>query len=278
MALLERAEISIPLQLNWVLNTSFKPEDIIFGKPTPATPSSPSLGYNTMVRVTCGQGAPMRGSTYINYHRVVLSESFTSVDDYYPMTITVSGSELTLHDCLPAIRQFLGIEMYERDVENTELNWGDMEVRVAALPDSLTFLGEIQAKLKIGDAVFSDVFSNTDLTPLFAYPHENTLMGPAQIYSYRYDFSADGEILKAITEQTLDLNALGLILTRTTNHRWVVARNPGAYNLKEAAFVYNGLNDANTFNSNANYSRLLILELSLNCTNLGGKLYLHYNA
>jgi hypothetical protein len=225
-----------------------------------------------------GQTAPARGAVMVTYHRVDFTEQFTNFDGNNPMVIPITDRYNTSIDCVPAMRQFLGMDISEADLESAEIDLNAMSVNIVASEGSLGWSGSVVAKLVKGDAVIGGVFTTPTLTGTFNYPNANTNLGQASVYSYRYDFSDYGATLKQVTQESMNLVTLAAMLKSVTGQDWSVARNPADYNLKESTFAYNGLNNNTQYPGNANYSRVLVLNLAFYSLKLGGYLYIHYNA
>jgi len=263
--------------VNATAQLALQDDDVVFGLPV-ALPETDAQGNNTQVRMTMTQKAPARGAMNLKYHRVPFTTVFTEFDGINPMRFPAGDLSNTSHDLLAQIKQFCGMDISVDDIVRTDIDWVNSRVLIKAAPESLGWLGEITAIITPGDVVISDAFATTRLTNSFLYPYFNTKLGQAQVYSYRFDFSDYGTYLKTVTTQNLDLTRLAQILKTVTGDDWQVGRNPADYNLKEAEFLYNGLNTNSLYPGNKNYSRILVLSLSLFSLKLGGYLYLQYNA
>lgn len=251
-------------------------KDVEFG--VPSVVAEPVDGKNTKVKVMMGQSAPARGAVVVTYHRLDFAEQFSDHDGANPMVITITDTYNTSLDCVAAMRQYLGMDIDETDLDMTQIDLNDLTVLIKASSTSLGWTGEITAKLIKGDAIISGVFPAPALTGTFLYPNLNTNLGQAAVYSYRYDYSDYGATLKTVTAETLNLTTIAAMMKAVTGQDWVVARNPSDYNLKESEFLYNGLNSNAQYPGNPNYSRILVLNLAFYSLKLGGFLYIHYNA
>lgn len=252
-------------------------DDVTFGLPV-ALAETTAEGSNTQVRITLTQQAPARGAMNLQYHRIPFTSVFTDADGINPMRFPIGSTANTSLDIVGQIKRFCGVDIVASDLVQTDIDWVNSRVLIKASPESLGWLGEITAVITPGDVVIGDAFTVTSLTNSFLYPYANTKLGQAEIYSYRLDFSESGNYLKTITAANLDLSQIATLLKTITGDDWVVGRNPSNYNLREAAFMYNGLNTNSLYPGNRNYSRILVLNMSLYSLKLGGYLYLHYNA
>lgn len=264
-------------ELNRIAGLALTVADVSFGLPQPLDTVGTD-GSNTQVRITMTQRAPARGAMNLRYHRVPFSTVFTDPDGVNPLRFPVGSLANSSHDVLAQMQRFCGLNLSVDDIERTEIDWDRSHVLIKAAPESLGWLGEVTALISPGDVVISDAFKTVDLQQSFLYPYFNTKLGQAQVYSYRLDFSDYGSYLKAVTAGNVDLSQIAVILKAVTGDDWSVSRNPADYNLKEATVVYNGLNTNSQYPGNTNYSRILVLSMSLFSLKLGGYLYLQYNA
>ena len=264
-------------KINADASLALQDDDVIFGKPE-ALDTPTANGGNTRVRITMAQKAPARGAMWLTYHRVPFTKVFSDIDGINPMQVFAGATALSAHDIISNIHQFNGMDLSKEDLVDNPIDWPNKRMVLQAAPESLGWLGQITVKVGPGDTVIGDAFTERDLQQSFLYPYNNTKLGQALIYSYRFDFSDYGTYLKSVTPETLDVTQLATILKSVTVDDWTVFRNPTDYNLRDAEFVYNGLNTNPAYPGNKNYSRILVLNMSFYSLKMGGYLYLHYNA
>jgi hypothetical protein len=264
-------------KINADASLALQVDDVIFGVPQ-ALDTPTANGSNTRVRITMAQKAPARGAMWITYHRVPFTKVFTDIDGVNPMQVFAGTTAKSAYDVISNIRQFTGMDLAQEDLVDTGIDWTNKRLLIQAASTSLGWLGQITAKVGPGDTVIGDAFTNRDLQDSFLYPYANTKLGQALIYSYRFDFSDFGSTLLGVTADNLDVTQLATMLKAVTLDDWTVYRNPTDYNLRDAEFVYNGLNTNPAYPGNKNYSRILVLNMSFYSLKLGGYLYLHYNA
>ncbi|QVW56292.1 hypothetical protein pEaSNUABM6_00156 [Erwinia phage pEa_SNUABM_6] len=281
MPILATAEKLILAELNVENKLDLKETDVTFGVPQiPTEPEDVTLanGHNAMVRVTATPLANALGYTTVFYDRLAFDEMFTDVDGVQPLVVPARlDSVFTSHDIVPLINQFYGLQLRVTDVVSTDINRSTWIVRLVAHPDSLGWIGELNVKLVPGDALIPSNFDPDTLNP-YAYPYFNTKVGQASVYSYPWRFDDYAAELRSFGINTTDafLTRMGQIMKTVTGDGWMVYRNPLDYNLKEATIVYNGKNNA-AYPTNPSYDNVLVIEVSLYCLNLGGRLYIHYN-
>lgn len=281
MPILATAEQLILAELNVENKLDLKETDVVFGIPQiPTEPDDVALanGHNAMVRVTATPLANAMGHTVVFYDRLAFDEMFTGLDGIQPLSVPARlDTVFTSHDIVPLINQYYGLKLRTSDVERTDIDRSAWVVRLVAHPDSLGWIGELDVKLTPGDALIPSNFDPDTLKP-YSYPYFNTRVGQGAVYSYPWRFDD-----YAIELRNFGINATEAFRTRmaqimktVTGDGWIVYRNPIEYNLKEAEIVYNGKNSA-AYPTNPSYDNVLVIELSLYCINLGGRMYIHYN-
>lgn len=279
MPLIKSGKQAIVDAVNAYATLGLTANQVTYGTPEVLDPVGTN-GENTRLRLLMNQSAPVRGATLVRYRRLPFTAYFSEPDGPNPLVVPVPKTANFAHDIVPNLQQFCGIDIEAADLVNTSIDRGTMTVLLDATDGSLGWTGTLTAKLVDGDNVMSDVFKTTDLTGFFAYPHFNTNLGQASLYSYRYDFSDSAAFLQSITQENLasKLTDLAKLLKTVTKDDWLVFRNPASYNLNSAEFHYNGLNNNPQYLGNTNYSRVLVVELAFYSLKLGGLLYIHYNA
>lgn len=281
MPLLATAEKIILDEINIENSLSLKPTDIMFGTPSVPTTDDEvkkSAGHNTMVLIQALPGASALGYTTVYYDRLNFNEVFTGLDGNQPLTVPARlDSVQTARDVVPLINHFYGLSLRPDDVVDAAIDRTTWIVELTAMPESLGWLGSINAQLTPGDALIPSNFDPSVIKP-YSLPYFNIKVGQANVYGYPYRF--DKYAQKMMDFGTGDdpeiLAQVGYVLTTVTGDPWTIYRNPLSFNLKEAAIVYNGKNKAD-LPTNSSYDNVMVIELSLYCLNLGGRLYLHYN-
>lgn len=278
MPLLASAEQIILAEMNSENGLDLRVEDVVFGPPaipTTAEDLAKANGHNAMVRIQALATANAIGATTVYYDRVDFAEMFTDIDGIQPLRIPARlDSVYTLHDIVGLINQFYGLRLKPVDVENTEIDRRTWLVELVATSESLGWIGRQWVQLLPGDALLPNNFEPATIVA-YKYPYFNTKVGQGAVYSYPWRFDNYATEFQNPTIE-LTVERLAQILKTVTGDSWTTYRNPIDYNLREATVVYNGKNKAE-FQTNPAVDNVLIIELSLYCLNLGGRLYLHYN-
>lgn len=278
MPLLATAEEVILADINQKHGLDLKPVDITFGEPrAPATSDeiTAANGRNTMVRIQALATANAIGSTFIYYDRVDFADMYTDPDGIEPLRVPARlDSVFTSHDIVPLINQYYGLRLRPSDVVSVAIDRDTWRVELEADPLSLGWVGKQTVQLLPGDALLPSNFDSMTLDA-YQYPHFNTRVGQAAVYSYPWRFDDYAAELKA-AGTNLTLTRLGQILKTVTGDNWIVYRNPVDFNLTEAVISYNGKNSYD-FPTKPSVDNVMVVDLSLYCLNLGGRLYLQYN-
>lgn len=278
MPLLATAEEVILADINQKHGLDLKPADITFGEPrAPATSDeiTAANGRNTMVRIQALATANAIGSTFIYYDRVDFADMYTDPDGIEPLRVPARlDSVFTSHDIVPLINQYYGLRLRPSDVVSVAIDRDTWRVELEADPLSLGWVGKQTVQLLPGDALLPSNFDSMTLDA-YQYPYFNTRVGQAAVYSYPWRFDDYAAELKA-AGTNLTLTRLGQILKTVTGDNWIVYRNPVDFNLTEAVISYNGKNSYD-FPTKPSVDNVMVVDLSLYCLNLGGRLYLQYN-
>jgi len=278
MPLLATAEEIILAEMNLENSLALKAPDMLFGQPgipTTAEELAAANGHNSMVRVQALATAPAIGYTTVYYDRVDFADIFTDLDGNQPLVIPARlDSVFVSHDIVPLINQYYGLSLKTADVLSVDINRVEWTVQLIAADTSLGWIGSQVVQLLPGDALLPSNFDPTTVEP-YSYPYFNTKVGQGAVYSYPWRFDDYAAELKA-GGTTITVTRLAAILKAVTGDAWLVYRSPIDYNLKEAIVSYNGVNKS-SLPTNPTVDNVLIIDLSLYCLNLGGKLYLHYN-
>lgn len=278
MPILMTAEEILVAEINTENGLDLKVSEVVFGDPyVPTSPDelAKANGHNSVVRIQALATASAIGYTYVYYDRVDFTEMFTDPDGVSPLRVPARlDSVNTAHDIVKLINQYYGLSLKTVDVENTTIDRKTWRVLLKATPKSLGWLGEQTVQLLPGDALIPSNF-NKQTVEAYSYPHFNTRVGQGAIYSYPWRFDDFAVELKA-GGLNLTMGRLAQILKLVTGDAWIEYRNPVNFNLKECQVSYNGPNTA-AMPTNPSVDNIVVIELSLYCLNLGGRLYLHYN-
>lgn len=278
MPLLATAEEIILAELNTENHLDLKVADVLYGEPqipTSAEDLALANGHNSMVRIQALATANAVGATTVFYDRVDFGVMFTDLDGLQPLRVPARlDSVFTSHDIVSLINQYYGLRLRPTDVEMTYIDRTNWTVQLTATKTSLGWIGTQEVQLLPGDALLPGNFDAKEVEP-FSYPYFNTRVGQGAVYSYPWRFDDYAAEFKA-GGLNLTQARLAAILKTVTGDGWLVYRSPINYNLKEATVVYNGKNSAD-LPTNPSVDNVLVIELSLYCLNLGGRLYLHYN-
>lgn len=278
MPILAIAEQILIDEINTENGLDLDVEDVEFALPqVPTTPEelTAANGHNAMVRIQALATANALGHTVVYYDRVDFADIFTDPDGISPLRVPARlDSVFTCHDIVKLINQYYGLSLRVNDVENTDIDRVAWKVLLKATPTSLGWIGEQTVQLIPGDALLPSNFDPQSVTA-YSYPHFNTRVGQGPIYSYPWRFDNYAAELKA-GGLNLTMARLAQILKLVTGDAWIVYRNPINFNLLECTVSYNGPNRAD-LPTNPSVDNVLVIELSLYCLNLGGRLYLHYN-
>ncbi|MGL5397347.1 MAG: hypothetical protein ACRDBQ_19020 [Shewanella sp.] len=278
MALIRTAEEIIVEAVNKENKTDLKVADLKFYTPrNPTTPAevTEAAGRNTVVRASATSTANAKGAIDVYYDRLRFNELFSGPTGIQPLVIPVRIEDVNnACDVVNAFNHYFGYKLKKEDVFPEPIDYEKMEVKFKAKPDSLGWLGEVTASLRLGDPLIPDNVSINHLKP-FSYPFFNTKLGQGAIYSYPHRFDDYATELKS-AGMNVQLVRLAEILKAVTKDDWVVFRNPMPFNLKEATIVYNGVNK-DEFPTNPTYNNVLIVSLSMFCINFADRMYIHYN-
>lgn len=278
MPILDIAERILVKEINLENGLDLGVEDVEFGVPRiPTTDDEVAAanGHNAMVRIQALATANALGATTVYYDRVDFAEMFTDPDGISPLRVPARyDAVFTAHDIVKLINQYYGLSLQASDVEDTVINRANWQFLLKATETSLGWIGEQTVQLLPGDALIPSNFDK-QVVEAYSYPFFNIRVGQGAIYSYPWRFDNFAAELKA-GGMNLTMERLAQILKTVTGDAWIVYRNPIAFNLKECAVVYNGVNNA-TLPTNPSVDNVVVIELSLYCLNLGGRLYLHYN-
>lgn len=279
MSIIRNAKQQIVDDINSRNQLDITVDQLDYGKPYPPESEDDLFfaeGRNSVITLTAKVGAPALGRATVYYDRVDLSTVFTAPNGVNPMVVPVDlPRAITTHDIIPAINYYHGLDMSVDDIEPFLVDHENLTVVIQATPGSIGWLGSIVAKLAPGGPQLAQNFPNTESIVPYVYPYYNVKLGSASVYSYPYKFDDyAAELLAAGTG--LSLPRLAAIIKAVTGHPWEIWRMPSVYNLKEAVISYNGPNLAE-LPSNPNSQYVMVVDLSLYCINLGGKLLIHYS-
>lgn len=277
MSLFPDARPQIIAEANRLNNIALKMSDIVFQVPTPA--SGGTTTKNTTVVLRASPSAPYTDSVPVNYDRLDLATVFahTPVNTYAKVR---AFKPATIHDLIPALNLTYGTEFSANDIEDGPLTLvdGGGTALIKAKPGSFTWLGEFTVTVAPGDMNLEREVVSTNLNGL-NYPSGQSVKGQAEVYSYRYDCSAYGDVLEGIEvpEGGLPVNqVLADFVSDITGDTWVLDGSVD-FSLEGAVVKYNGTNSLEFVESNKNFDYLIEIDLSASCANFAGTLRFHYN-
>jgi hypothetical protein len=94
-------------------------------------------------------------------------------------------------------------------------------------------------------------------------------------YLYGIDFTDRKAILATISVGPVH-DIIATLLKEKTNDQWERLTTEG-YSLVDAVVEYNGVNDLTTRPTISSYKNICIIKLGECCTEVTGRIYLHYN-
>jgi len=279
MSLFRDARPQIVASINTLNNISLKMSDLLWSpaqRVSEITPA-PTTTKNSGVVLRAAPNAPYTSSVRVFYDRLSFATVFanTPVNTYAKLR---SYSPATTHDLIPALNDYYGLELTVDDIEliNLNLTNGSGVATIRAKSGSFTWMDEFTVTVAPGDLTLDTAMTVTSLDGV-QYPSGQSTKGQAEVYSYRYDCSAYGDFLKAITiTDPVDVTAAVCdFISAVTGDVWTLTP-AGNFSLLGAKIVYNGANSLSK-PSNSNYDYLFEIQLSDSCANFAGTLRFHYN-
>lgn len=280
MSLFRDARSQVLADINAKNGTTLKASDVVWG-PAQAVAGmnpQPTTTKNTAVTLSAAAGSPYSGQVQVCYDRLSFATVFanTPVNTYAKLR---AFHPSTIHDLIPALNDYYGLELSTDDIEDGALSLVDGvgSATIIAKPGSWTWTDSFSVSIQPGDLYLSTAMTVTDLNGV-QYPSGQSVKGQAEVYSYRYDCSAYAELFAAISVVTEGgepvTQALVDAINDLTGDTWTLST--GAFGLSGARVIYNGTNSLNK-PSNSNYDYLLEIQLSADCSNFAGVLRFHYN-
>ena len=280
MSLFRDARSQVLADINAKNVTAFKASDVVWGpaQSVAAMNPQPTTTKNTAVTLSAAAGSPYSGQVQVYYDRLSFATVFanTPVNTYAKLR---AFRPSTIHDLIPALNDYYGLELSADDIEDGPLSLVDGvgSATIIAKPGSWTWTDSFSVSIQPGDLYLDVAMTVTDLNGV-QYPSGQSIKGQAEVYSYRYDCSAYGELFAAISVVTEGgepvTQALVDAINDLTGDTWTLSA--GAFGLSGAKVIYNGTNSLNK-PSNSNYDYLLEIQLSADCSNFAGVLRFHYN-
>lgn len=269
-------------ELNRIHGTNFRPEDVLFEdvQAVSALVPRPTTACNTRVTLRAGPALPATGQRYAFYNRTDLAYAC----QYWPVTTLLplrAWYPKTTHDLLPLLARQWGLPFQPEDILDEPLTLVDSagSVTIRCAPGAPNFVGQLTFKVVRGGGSLEAELKTKDLTGLSYLDPNVGSKQAAELYSYRYDFTAHHALLATATPGVLD-DALqsdwAAMLAAVTGHTWVGLSTHAPYNVSRMEILSNGLNNQ-PFGTNPSYKYVLRARLSAGCSNLAGVLQLHYN-
>lgn len=94
-------------------------------------------------------------------------------------------------------------------------------------------------------------------------------------YLYGIDFTDRKAILETVVPGPVP-EIMVTLLKEKTQHQWERLTTEG-YSLIDAVVEYNGVNDLTSRPTISTYANICIIQLGECCTEVSGRIYLHYN-
>lgn len=280
MPLFQKTEVAILKSINTRNSLNLTLDDITFGTPTAVADMVPApvTTKNTSVVVTARPGARYLGSVRVNYDRADFSQIFASTPlNTYAKLRAFRPS--TIHDLIPALNDHYGLQLTKADIEDGALSLanGEGTAVIQAKATSLGWRGAFTVTIVPGDAKLEDWLLDTDLAGV-PYPSGQDVLGQAEVYSYGIDATAYWNALRQIVIDTEGGEAVNQVLVDLVNEltgdSWTLA--PGDYSFAGAKVTYNGANSTDK-PSNPDYTYIMEIGLTNQCTNFAGTFRIHYN-
>lgn len=276
--------IKVVEELNRIHGTNFRPEDFYFEdvRAVSSLNPRPTTAANTRATIRVKGSVPAVGQRYAFYNRTDLVYVF----QYWPLTTYTAlraWYPKTTHDLLPYMLRQWGLPFEKSDLIDEPLNLvdGAGSVTLRCPLDGPNFVGTITFQVVRGGGSLETELLVKDLTGLpYLDPGVSTAKQSAELYSYRYDFTAHHARLSAAVLGPVpdaDMVAWATMLSQVTKHTWVAKFAPANYNIARAEVIYNGLNNKPQ-GTNPAYKYVMQLRFQSGwCLNLAGVLQLHYN-
>lgn len=281
MSLFRTARPQLIAEINRLNGIVLKLSDVVF-QPAEAVAGlnpTPSTTKNTRSIMMAAPAAPFTGQVPIYYDRLSLTKVFehTPLNTYAKLR---SFNPVRIHDLIPDLNNYYGLELTTADIEDGELSLVDGvgSAVIRAKPNSMDWTGEFTVTIQPGDLNLEKHLTVTDLNGV-QYPSGQSIKGQAEVYSYYFDCSSYADYLDAILVESpegVPVNgAFAAFVADVTGDDWT-SDAPGNYSLEGAVIVYNGPNSLNK-PSNSNYDFICEVVLSGSCANFAGVLRFHYN-
>lgn len=280
MSLFRDARPQVLSDINTKNGITLKMADVLWGQAQAVSGMNPqpSTSKNTAVTLRAAANSPYSGQVQVYYDRLSFATVFSStpVNTYAKLR---AFHPARIHDLIPALNDYYGLELTTDDIEDGELTLTDGigSAVIKAKAGSLTWTDAFTVSIAPGDLYLDKAMTVTDLNGV-QYPSGQSAKGQAEVYSYRYDASAYADFFAAISVVTPGGEAVTQAvvdaINEITGDVWIL--QAGANSLSDAKIVYNGTNSLDK-PSNSNYDYIIEIQLSDACTNFAGTLRFHYN-
>lgn len=284
MAYMTQSLPDVLAAINTANSTTYKVTEVTFGTPQAlsGTWKGQVTSRNTGIRITAVQGSPYQGKRDLTYDRLNLATlTATNLPGFKCSAYNVTK----VHDLLPMLQYWTGIQFTTDDLENQDLvDNGDntQTTTLKAKVGSLGWIGQATLVVSKGAAPIDQLITVTTLNGL-NYPTTNDQDTFGAMYLYPYDFTNSFNVLNpiapgVITSAQADALVAMLLATDTGSGKALWTNTPGAtaWNLSGATVVSNGLNSP-SMPTNSTYKYVMVLRQDPAVLTPAGAMYLHYN-
>lgn len=261
------------------------PSDITYSAPQVVAGSwrEQATLKNTAIRVTASETSQYQGNVTQLYDRLSLASL-----GLMPGFKLVASNPVTVHDLIPNIKFFTGIDFSTADLENTPITTDGDGVKTAVLSaktTSMGWVGNLSMVVTAGGVALDSAVTQPVL-PGLLYPNTAAVPGTntfAEVYLYGYDFTAYVSDLLSLapgvisganaTKLVTMLKAVDVSAGKTL---WTTDPSATSWSLDGATVSRNGLNST-TLPTNPAYKYVLGITPKAGLISPVGTMYLHYN-
>lgn len=265
MSLLDFNHKRLVTALNVANNLNLDLNDVCFSKPTA---NLVGLGDgNTLIRVKTRDHMEVEGSVLTSYVRMDLSVVALAIGSSIPVPASVS----TVADVLPYLDYNYGIRVGNYGfVANVAYTADTVRyITLTATSDNPYFIGTATFALPDGPAL--------DIPYVYDPTVHIRVTGKAfaEVYQYPLNLTAKKSIAASVVLGTTDFALLATALKAVTGDNWTHT-GVGSFSLSGAIVRRAGLM-VTAWGLDTSFKYGLVIELSSDCTNLEGSLYIHFN-
>ncbi len=241
--------------------------------PTPTEIRNTGFMRDTAATVKAVFGGNFKENTDITYRRI-------DADTVFGKTVAVipPKGQGSTYDLIPDLNAMYGLALQNSDIENEIINLRTLPVTVNVkfLADCPAWIGEIPVVIRRIPVDLANVVLNNEL-PAQRYPTGQTDLIQGDLYTYSRDFNQYSDTLVDVGLNTPLDDVMTILNVVFTPDVWVIRASPAPFNLNNATIVYNGPVTL-PYSSRRGFNRVLVISLDKTCTNMVGRLILHYNA